>query len=944
MTRISIRSRESSSSSGEPRRHRTARPRGRAVLPVSGRGLLLLILAAAWRLLAAGDAAAWFAAPPEALPPGARGVHVTDGSYVMNVGELQVNITNWGLIGSRYSDLTTYADAPSGQWPAGSGIEYLYAAGLWIGAKVNESPRVSTGQPEAELRPLADIESTIYEARDGRVVRPPGNPGVHGLRPPSSGADDDHDGRRDEEILNGRDDDGDGLIDEDFAQVGDQMMVCTMYDNTRLAGEIYPDHQPLGVRVVQKSYAWESPDYDDFVVLDYTITNVSPVQLEDIYIGYYVDCDIGPRSDTAGGANDLAGFWEGRARGARNYFAPVSVAYMYDGAGENHVPGYLGVLYLGNRSAAFGSVRGYHRFTGLQPYEQGGEPLEDADRYELMGKRSRDPDTEPDEEGDHRFLITAGPMGGLPPGVSFSFSVALVMGGNLDELLENCANAERCWFGEYFDLDGDPYTGVRGRETYTCMEWWPINPMTRKNALFSHSAAYMDSTCVPRNMPYDQIVEDDLFEDAVGNHCIWVNMDNCDECERQMGRTCTRTNRLMELWNCSRYWYPAGERSHCTGILGRESQVNWFVARNAPPSPSIRVVPDDQAVHVFWDDESEYAPDLALEVVDFESYIVWRADDWDRPRGTSIENGPPSDSWQNLAEFDLVDTFFKEIRDGQNGVQTFELPLGANTGLDIVAYRPRCLDDARFAGLAEAMQAIVDADTTGRYTVRPALRRSDGSPVPGLQTLLPWEGWPAVLDTFFMAAERPAGATRRLPGKRAVRFYEYTDRDVHNGFLYFYSVSATDHALEIVDGQERITGPGLTGSPADGYRTVVPTPRAQTTAQRERQGCNIYVYPNPATRQSLAEFQQMHPDSDDPSGVRVVFNNLPRSRNRIRIFTLDGDLVADLRHDGSDGDGQLAWNLISRSGQKIVSGIYLYRVESAESGFAPFTGRFVVIR
>ena len=54
----------------------------------------------------------------------------------MNVGQLQVNITNWGLIGSRYTLLTTYADAPSAQWPAGSGIEYLWGLGLWIGATV----------------------------------------------------------------------------------------------------------------------------------------------------------------------------------------------------------------------------------------------------------------------------------------------------------------------------------------------------------------------------------------------------------------------------------------------------------------------------------------------------------------------------------------------------------------------------------------------------------------------------------------------------------------------------------------------------------------------------------------------------------------------------------------------------------------------------------------
>ena len=59
---------------------------------------------------------------------------VVDGSFVMNAGELQINITNFGLIGSQYSWVSTIADAPSAQWPAGSGVEYLWGAGLWVGA------------------------------------------------------------------------------------------------------------------------------------------------------------------------------------------------------------------------------------------------------------------------------------------------------------------------------------------------------------------------------------------------------------------------------------------------------------------------------------------------------------------------------------------------------------------------------------------------------------------------------------------------------------------------------------------------------------------------------------------------------------------------------------------------------------------------------------------
>ena len=55
----------------------------------------------------------------------------------------------------------------------------------------------------------------------------------------------------------------------------------------------------------------------------------------------------------------------------------------------------------------------------------------------------------------------------------------------------------------------------------------------------------------------------------------------------------------------------------------------------------------------------------------------------------------------------------------------------------------------------------------------------------------------------------------------------------------------------------------------------MPGPVAQTAEMRARMGTNIYVFPNPATREALAEFQKQPPSHDDPTGERVMFNNLP---------------------------------------------------------------------
>ncbi len=900
-------------------------------------------------LISTGSAVAWIQLPEQdsGFRDDRDGVHVVDGSYVMNVGELQVNITNHGLIGSQYSVLSMMSDAPSGQWPAGTGDEYLWSAGLWIGAVAGGQHLVSTGQYERELRPLADWKDTIYEARGGYIVRPPDETGLRGRRAPDPGYDDDGDGRMDEETLNGYDDDGDGLIDEDFGQVGDQMMVCTMYDNTPLSREVYPDHVPMNLKVVQKAYAWQNDDIDDFVGLEFRITNIGAMVLHDVYLGIFADCDIGPRRLERTSLDDLAGSYEGFVRASDGSYACVSVGYMYDGASRDRLPGYFGVAMIDYtrdineiRAPRLKRMRSFQIFTGEATYEQGGDPSNDGERYNLMSRLQRDPDVTPGRENDYRFLITVGPFPILEPDSTLVLQTALVVGNGLEGMLHNCAEASSVVHGMSFDHDGEYWTGSGGMETKVCKDeyWLPDG----SNLLLQRSPIYFDTACLPDSnlglsVPY--ITDDLFFRDEDGRKCVYVDTDKCWECERQFGRECTKENRLVLASNCSN---PAV----CTGVRGGEQQVNWlFLGSLPPPPPDMRLWEADGKVHVYWDDLSEISPDPQTGYLDFESYRVYRADNWERPLGSSLENGPESSLWRLIAEYDLVSQYVRERHVSPSLTVLDTLPLGHNTGFDAVRYRPVCLDDPRFAGLGAAMQAVVDQDSLGRWRERPQVRMPGGEPVPGLEGLLPWEGYPAVLDTFYAVTERAAAPENGVVGKRAVGYYEYVDHNVHNGFLYFYAVVASDHLIEQPLGEApRIVGHGLIGDPATNFLYGIPSPRAQTAKQRQVHGANIYVYPDPVTNKSLAEFQRLNPSSEDPTGYRIMFVNLPRAHNHIQIFTLDGDLVAEIDHDGMDGYGQASWNLVSRNGQQAASGIYLYVVQSDDDRFDDFIGKFVVIR
>lgn len=891
------------------------------------------------------------------------GAFIMDGSFVMNVGEVQINITNWGLIGSTYSMTRPWSDAPSCQWPAGSGNEYLWGAGLWVGGVVLGERLVSTGGWGSEIYPLDEIEYTIYEAIDGRLSRPVGNIDAGGKRRPDPNPDDDDDGLADEETINGFDDDEDGRIDEDFAQIGNQMMVLTNFDNTRLAQENYPDHTPMNLEIVQTSFQWENDLVDDFVGFDYKITNVGVTEINRVYIGFYADCDIGPRGLSGAAEDDLAGSWPpqrgspGLVRASDGQFVPIQVGYMYDASETELVPGYFGIVFLGHDIDPAGvkaprrvGMRTYQAFAGNSSFEQGGDPGNDDESYQLLSASLEDWDmnTPMGKKADIRFLVSAGPFSVLAPEESLNFQVGIAMGAGLDGLLANCAEAALTYYGIWEDdlvtaraRDGHTFNpGIGGRETMLCRDDY-------SEALFDNFRPdFMDTSCVDAEwlIGLPKLTDADLFEtevDGMVKTCAMFNMDNCFECARQLGYVCTGRDFIEGLWTCNKL--DAINTTACTGVEGKETQIHWLVGM-APPPPGLRLWPTDSRVHVFWDDKSETTPDIRLRKVDFESYRVWRADNWDRPFGSSELNGPESSLWQMVAEYDLVNTFVTSRT--VNSVTTQDtLPLGANTGFGGINYRPRVLDDSRFEGLAEAMQAVIDGDPGDLLKTRPSLRLPDGTTDPRYIDLIGWETYPDVLDTFFAVAVRVADPDNGVTPKHGTRYYEYVDGDIHNGFLYFYSVTATDHELE-PDGSG-ITlpvGPGLVGDPGSSFSATRPGATAQTAEMREQFGANIYVYPNPATRDALAEFQQLNPNGGDPTGVRVVFTNLPMASNSIKIYTVSGDLVQTLEHNGLSGSGDLSWNLMSRNGQEIVSGVYLYSVESDNDSFEDFIGKFVVVR
>lgn len=549
---------------------------------------------------------------------GLQRVLVLDGSNVHNVGELHMHVGNWGGFGSLPGSANTFSFAPSAQWPAGSGVEYLFTAGLWIGALKSGVPAVSTAAFQTEFRPTQDPLEIIYRTAEGSKG---------GNRLPSPDVDDDRDGLIDEDWLNGRDDDLDGAIDEDYAAVSKQMFSCWYTDDQPIALQIFPEHNPLGLMVRQESYQWEEDRFDDFVGIEFRIQNIGNDVLEDLYIGFFADGDAGPR--------DRDNYWEDDVTGRA--FLPVfctdlgpvriDIAFTADGDGdEGQTLGYFGLMFLGHTTDPTGEfapqrvgISTYANFAGSQAFEDGGDPTNDFERYELLSQQTIERDALVPR--DYRMLVSAGPFSELFPDSVLIFQVCFVIGAGPEGAINNAASAQLTYDGAWFNLDIDPTTGVGGRETGVIG-----GPGVE---------AAVDTCAFPDQLPVS----------VPRGTTLWINNDCAKEALFKLACGYTDADSLL----------------YRTGVDGKESQIHWIVG-TAPPPPVMRI--DDHAkdgVVIYWDNFSETVPDVKTQKFDFEGYRVWRADNWERKDGTSEANGPPGELWKLLFQADVTNNFGDDV-------------------------------------------------------------------------------------------------------------------------------------------------------------------------------------------------------------------------------------------------------------------------------------------
>lgn len=383
---------------------------------------------------------------------------VAIGAVYHSIGRLWCNITNYGWKGD--DNMIT----PSMEWPGGSSNMYLYQGSFWAaGRDENGAPHCTAGD-ESEFYPLlAQSRIDSFEANgwdsftsnDYVIILSSSNL-LTGFDSEDAiwydmddygqkGVDDDGDGLIDEDPLDYIDNDGDGLINEDFAAVSESDTYCMyndLWQNRHNSGE-----DPLGVEIIERTYAWSYSYAQDFIIWDYQVINVglasnadnessvmveadTPQDLNDVYLAIRFDFDIASLAPGTYWYDDMTA-----------YLPSDKLSYGWDDddperegndAGEDGLAsGYLGVRTLDftprtpTDTAHAGRVPASHNWWTIDD-----DPSSDALKYQFMSNNVYA--APPPTPYDYRYLHSVGPWD-MAHGDTIRWTVAIGVGEGLGD-------------------------------------------------------------------------------------------------------------------------------------------------------------------------------------------------------------------------------------------------------------------------------------------------------------------------------------------------------------------------------------------------------------------------------------------------------------------------------------------------------------------------------
>jgi hypothetical protein len=352
------------------------------------------------------------ARPADGTAPGITAIDLDTG---IDANNISMCVSNLGMFGC-------HMDGPGLEYPKGSARYCMYAAGIWIAAKVDGSLRAALGAYTPEYKPGCIYPNGSYDQdseprhRVFKIVRGDTLSPDYTDWPAVLGAPVDAEGRP--------------LL------MGEQTLWCVYHDANPTA-HLAPEGgtAPLGVEVQQTAYAFGWPvAFGNVVFLEFTVINKLGNTLDDAYFGIFCDPDIG------GYVDDLVGC-----------DPTLNLGFAYNGTNHDedygiHPPA-LGIEFLKGPTGPGGVPQGVTAFRG---YSNGEDPMSPIQCYNCLmglnldGSVMIDPTTNTpttfemsgdpvagtgwldSDCNDRRFILTSGPFT-MAPGDTQHVAIALAV-------------------------------------------------------------------------------------------------------------------------------------------------------------------------------------------------------------------------------------------------------------------------------------------------------------------------------------------------------------------------------------------------------------------------------------------------------------------------------------------------------------------------------------
>lgn len=525
-----------------------------------------------------------------------------DNSHYTNIGNIGLTISNYGVIGKPLSGSSSWPPAqPSCEFPFGSHSEHLDHGAIWVGGvpRHQGSARVSTGAVDNSFTSSTALGVLMTNEVGAAITQR------------SSLGDSPYFNRG-------------AVSHQDYV-----MDFTDIYThNPETNDSVYNNNHdgPLGIGIHLETYAWNFPFANFFVVLNYTIKNVSADTIDRMYVGLYSDAVV--RNTVSSGRPAGSSYYSDIGKG---YIDSLRLSYTFEFTNQPSLDPKDGVL------KSYYSVK----LLGSTPFplkkDSAGNTL--SVPLDSLGDLSKDT-----YYNGWRFNVTSG-----TGEVYFS-----------PDFDDNPAEPFR---GKYQRLSTMmPRPNINALQT---PNGTPVDGST--NGIANSGSGMADLISVG---PFQPLAPRDSLQVAFAVVCALKNGNDFNENNyiKSKGDVLRKTlysnaTRAQQAYN--------GEDNNGNNQLDPGEDINGdgklsrYILPQPPRVPRVRAEIEDQHVTIYWDrTQSEESVDPISHLRDFEGYRVYRSN-----AGADITN-PASftSTMQLVGEFDRRDdtigynTGFDKIR------------------------------------------------------------------------------------------------------------------------------------------------------------------------------------------------------------------------------------------------------------------------------------------